>query len=111
MAFQSGQDVRIKNTHHVIGKVVRLRDSDAVEGNIYEVEVDPRHLYLRESSLEAVNVTQDDAKPLSPGSHEWVAEVKRAIGIMQAVIDNPDDPILQKAMVETLDKLGLVEPI
>jgi len=111
MALQTGQQVEIKNTKHVIGKIVRLRDSDPIGGVVYEVEIDPQHLYLRESSLESFDVPKVETPHLNRASDEWLAEAQRATSIMQAVIDNPNDPTLRKAMVESLDKLGHIDSI
>jgi hypothetical protein len=111
MALQPGQKVRVKNATHVIGKIVRLRDSDPVDGDIYEVEIDPRHLYLRAASLEVLEEPRTEMKHPRMGTNEWVAEAQRAPRMLQAVIDNPYDPVARKALVEALDKLGLIMPI
>ncbi|HEY1903995.1 MAG TPA: hypothetical protein VGG56_16290 [Terracidiphilus sp.] len=111
MAFQPGQEVRVKNTQHIIGKIVRLRDSDPIEGDLYLVKIEPRTLVLKVSSLEAIDDSGADPKRPKPGTPEWIAEAQRAVSILQAALNNPEDPIARKAMVETLDKLGFLMPI
>src|ERR1700733_8142184 len=106
--LQPGQEVGIKNTRHVIGKIVRLRDSDPVGGDIYEVEIDPRHIYLRLSDLEVFEDEPTDSNNPKQGTREWTAEALRAARILQVALDHPDDPIARKAMAETLEKLGLL---
>jgi hypothetical protein len=109
VALKPGQEVRIKNPNYMVGKIVRLTDSEP-DGDFYLVEIEPRKLRLRASSFEVIEEPQPETKP-KPGSWEWIAEARRAPAILQAAIDNPDDPTARNAMVETLDRLGLIMPI
>jgi hypothetical protein len=111
MALQTGRQVEIKNAKHVIGKIVRLRDSDPIGGDVYEVEIDPQHLYIRESNFEPIDVPKFETPLVIRASDEWLAETQRATSIMKAAIDNPNDPTLRKAMVESLDRLGHIDSI
>ena len=111
MAFKQGQEVRIKNPNYVTAKIVRLTDTAPNPADeIYLLEVEPRKLRLKASSFDVIEEPKAETKP-RPGSSEWIAEAQRAPAILQAVLDNPDDPIARGAMVETLDNLGFIAPI
>jgi hypothetical protein len=46
-------------------------------------------------------------KKLSP---EWIAESRKIPALLQAALNDPDDIALSKAMIESLEKLGIVVP-
>ena len=111
MTFQPGQEVRVKNTEHVIGKIVRLRDADPNKGDIYEIELDPSHLYLRVSSIEVLEGATSQTNKLKEGTPQWVTETDRVFGLLRAALDHPYDVTSRQAVVDSLERLGGVVPI
>lgn len=68
MALQIGQEVRVKKTKQVFGKIVSFN------GDLYLVEIDPRKLLLRDSEVEALEEPQSGSDELALIEGErWLA--------------------------------------
>lgn len=91
MTLQIGQEVRIKNTKDVFGKVASLIDDQ------YLVEIEPRKLRLRASDVEVLDEPQSKSDELTLiESERWLA-LATAACLFETWGGNLDtDPIPEK---------------
>ena len=47
---------------------------------------------------------------LKRDSPEWFAEIQKSPALLRAALDNPDDIVAREAVIECLEKLGIIVP-
>lgn len=111
MVFKKDQEVRIKNTKEILGKIVELRDSGPKSGDMYLVDVCHRRLVLRASSIEELDEGHAETGRLQAWTPEWITEAQKVPALLKAALDNPDDLKIRQAAIEAMERLDWIVPI